>query len=143
MEKSISKLKITIILPALGLHQLALSNKLYELAGEGFCFIATQKIVSGRFGLNYDEMADQYQYVIKAYASSQRKELAKNKILQSDIIIIGSSPIEYYNIAYENKNALILVYSERLFKKVSLRRFIPSVRKKIKNQFFFIIRFNI
>lgn len=137
MEKSISNLKLTLVLPALGLHQLALSNRLYELIGEGFAFVATQKITSGRFGLDYDTLSDNYPYVIKAYNSTQENDLAKNTILQSDIIILGSSPIEYYNMARENKDALILVYSERLFKKSSLRRFIPSIRNKITRQFFF------
>lgn len=35
-------MKITFILPAIGLHQLAISNELYQQLGDDFCFIATQ-----------------------------------------------------------------------------------------------------
>lgn len=130
-------MKITMILPALGLHQLALSNDLYNALGNGFTFIATEKITSGRFGFNYDEMATQYSYVIKAYDSNEAFGKAKSVIADSDVLIIGSSPNCYTDFVYNNSKALVLRYSERLFKNGTIRRFIPSVRRKIKNQFQF------
>ena len=122
---------------ALGLHQLALSNELYERLGDDFSFIATEKITSGRFGVNYEEMADSSPYVIKAYSSEENKEKAKKILLQSDVIILGSSTDEYYDIAKANEKALLLIYSERVFKEGYIKRFIPKTRNSVRKRFFF------
>ena len=128
-------MKITFILPAIGLHQLAISNELYQQLGDDFCFIATQDIRSGRFGLNYDVIADELPYVIKAYASEKEKKHAFAVISDSEAIIIGSSPMEYTDCANQNQKALLLRHSERFFKNGIWRRFVPKTRVTIKRQF--------
>lgn len=128
-------MKITLILPALGLHQLSFSNELYNLLGDNFHFIATEKIENGRFGINYDKLSDKYSFVIKAYESNEKFETAKKIINLSDFIIIGSSADIYTELVNNSKSAVIFRYSERFFKKGTWRRFIPKIKIKIKKQF--------
>lgn len=137
MEGAVHRMRLSIILPALGLHQLALANELYSKMEQDFYFIATNKIISGRFGINYDEIASKYPYVIKAYESEQTMALAKQVIMKSDVILIGSATKEMRDYAYSNNKALILRYSERVLKRGVFWRFVPTAKKKIYSDFLF------
>lgn len=128
-------MKITFILSSLGYHQIPICNELYSSLKDNFKVIATQKITSGRFGLNYDDMAKAFPYVLKAYKDKYNSKEAIEIINNSDIIVIGSSPKVYTDILNENKNIIVIRYCERFFKKGTWRRFIPKTFYSIYNPF--------
>lgn len=128
-------MKLTYIIPAFGLHQKPISLSLYNLLGNNFHFVATTKIENGRFGLNYDQMADEYDFVLRPYRSEEEKEKTLRIIRESNVVVIGGVPDMYTDLVNQNTNIIVFRYCERFFKNGSWHRFIPRTHKKIKHEF--------
>ncbi len=94
-------------------HQLYFSKAMLNL-GVDYKFIACETISQERKDGGWEDMNDKYEWVIKFYDESQRKE-AKKLIQDADLVIIGSFPIKYIRKSVL-KNKPVFLYSERWYK---------------------------
>lgn len=127
-------MKVTFYSNFLNHHQLPFCEAMIEQIGDGFTFVATKPIPCERISMGYMDMNNNYSFVLRAYESQDEHEKAKCLAVESDVIIHGSAPIEYLDMRMK-QNRLTFKYKERLFKKGSFRRFIPTTRMKIYNGF--------
>ncbi len=95
-----------------------------------FHFIATQDL--SMQGTQYKKTIDR-DYVLHYYKPAEHNK-SISEVLESDIVIFGGSSSELLNIRKTTKK-LSFIYTERFFKKGTWRRFIPSTRKILNNQF--------
>lgn len=101
-----------------------------ELAKKNeFYFIATQD----RMDKGYNRDSLQFDFVIN-YFEEQNKQLSENLIRESDVAIFGGSSDNLLTIRKQT-GKLSFIYTERLFKGGTWRRFIPSTRKIYSNRF--------
>lgn len=96
-------------------HQSSLAEALDRLTGHSFTFISTGKMREDRKMLGYGnwKVPD---YVIDASESEQEKERAKRIIAESEVLIVGSAPAEYY-APFLTNDKVVFIYTERPFKK--------------------------
>ena len=125
-------LSIVFVANFMNHHQLPFSLKMNELTEGNYLFVAMSPLPNEQRTLGYADMND-YEFVIKAYESNEQYELAKKKIVESDMVIFGSCPNELISLRSDADKPFI-IYSERFFKKGTYRRFIPITRKKIYNR---------
>lgn len=92
-----------------------------------FYFVSTEDATNVGY-----QIADNADYVL-AYFEDSQKALVRQKILDADVVVFGSCPIELIELRMAN-DKLSFIYSERFFKKGTWRRFIPSVRKTMKRK---------
>jgi len=107
--------KITFYSNFLNHHQLPFCQKMTELIGDNFTFVATEPIAAERLAMNYEDINKKYPFVLRAYESEEKHKKAHNLAEQSDIVIIGSAPEEYLKNRLKN-NKIVFRYLERIFK---------------------------
>lgn len=109
-------------------HQLPLCQEFLNVLGEdNFYFVAHTKIDPERVSLGFDDMNEMYPFVVKAYEGGASYLKAKELMLYSDVVIIGS----YENMPFEERvlnNKLTFRYNERLLKKGDYLWFHPRVQ---------------
>ena len=103
-------MKVTFYSNFLNHHQLPFCKEMVKILGDNFKFVATEKIPDDRIKLGYDDMNDKYNFVVKDY---ENKEEALRLARESDIIIIGSAPNTYMQVAIKS-GKLCFRYSERI-----------------------------
>jgi len=128
-------MKLVFVSNFLNHHQIELCNELHKELGDNFHFVATEDLPEERKILGYEEMNEKYPFVIQSYLNDSQFNKAKTLIEEAEAVIIGSAANEYFELRRKT-GKLIIRYSERLFKKGTYRRFIPTTRRKIKNNFF-------
>ena len=109
-------------------HQLPLCQEFLRILGENnFYFVAHTKIDQERIMLGFEDMNEIYPFVVKAYEGGEPYLKARNLMLCSDVVIIGSCD----NMPFEErvlKNKLTFRYNERLLKKGDYLWFHPRVQ---------------
>lgn len=120
-------MKIVFVSNFLNHHQIPICKEYIELSDE-FWFITTDSNGSQGFQVNTDA-----EYVLH-YDIEQDKEKAVSKIMDADVAIMGACPNELIEMRSKS-NKLTYIYSERLFKKGTWRRFIPRTRRQINERF--------
>lgn len=123
---------VTLISGFLNHHQLSLCHAL-KAQCDKFYYIATAKISAERLSLGYKDSTHSHDFVLKPYESKEAEKEALRIISESDIVIFGTCPDSYIEHRMR-ENKLSFLYSERLFKKGTWRRFIPRTRKKITSR---------
>ncbi len=113
-------------------HQLDMCNRLYELCPD-FHFICAGRVTKTRKAVGYSDLADLPYVHIYPKDKEQRKEFAR-MIMDADIAIFGSCPNSFIRMRL-SKNKISFLFSERVWKKGTYRRFIPFVRKKVTDRF--------
>ena len=115
-------------------HQKPFCEAMYNLLGDGFKFIETDKMTNERKKLGWGEK------IIPNYVISEnnyRKNLSKCQELinEADVVIIGSAP-EFLIEKRKKENKLIFRYSERALKKgLEPLKYIPRLIKwNLKNR---------
>lgn len=111
-------------------HQLPFCLEMFSVLGDGFSFIATEKINSERILMGYRDMNNDYLFVVKSYENDDGYDEAIKLCEESDIVIIGSAP-EIFIEKRIKKNKLTFKYSERIFKKGKLGILDPRIIKYI------------
>jgi glycosyltransferase involved in cell wall biosynthesis len=103
-------------------HQLPLCLAMCRKLGiENFRFIATTPVPMERLAMGYSNMNHSYPFVIESYCGTKEKTEAWRWCAESDLIIWGSAPIDYFLHGIK-KNKLVFQYSEHLDK--------PAIRGK-------------
>lgn len=119
-------MKIALVSGFLNEHLLPICEELNKNCE--FYFIATQDLTQNPQQYKQELTKP---YVVRSYLS---KTKAEEIVLDCDIVIFGGSSSELLKLRKET-NKISFIYTERLFKKGSWRRFIPSTAKILKNQF--------
>ena len=108
-------MKIVFVSNYLNLHQLPLTQKLYERLGNNFVFIATEPIEQERIQLGFLDLNKRYSFVLSAYESNQAKKEALNLLKEADVAIMGSCGAKFLKTRLKTRK-LTFKYSERFFK---------------------------
>lgn len=127
---------ITFVTNLVNHHQIPLADEFYKILGTNYCYIATLPLPDWLIKGGYDPTLDR-PYIIRAYEGEEEMIKARDIINVSDVVIIGSAPIEWvYKRKLENK--ITFHYNERWLKKNLLMAFNPKVLYNIfKNHFQF------
>lgn len=123
-------MKLTFFSSVLGYHQEGLSNAFYDLLGEDFRFVAFDELPDYRKAAGFNDLADVYPYVVKAY-TEDGKAIAEDLLRTSDVAIVGAVDDDIIRQCVKNGVETYL-FSERFFKKGAWRAFVPPIRKKIR-----------
>lgn len=95
-------------------HQIPLADEFYRLIGDGYTYIATEKLndmlIRGGYNPNISRP-----YIIKAYEKDASGVNIKKLVEEADVVIIGSAPESYVEKRIEERK-LTFRYSERWFK---------------------------
>ncbi len=116
-------MNIVFVSNTLNHHQIPLCRILRDKCST-FFFIETEP----GDGTGYQKRINA-DFVVPYYNSAYKKQ-CEDLILQADAVIFGSCPNELIALRMQ-QNKLSFLYSERVFKKGTWRRFIPAVRNKI------------
>lgn len=106
-------------------HQMALCEALNELPNVEFYFVETQPMEQFRKDMGWG-VNSLPAYVISAYESEEKKQLALQLADISDAAIIGSAP-EWYIQRRLARNLLTFRYTERPMKEGIIKMFIPRL----------------
>lgn len=112
-------MKIVFVSNYFNHHQKPLSNELVDIC-DSYYFIATQKMDEDRLSNGWKQ--DNIPEYVLDYNQEQNK--CQRLIADADVVLYGSAP---YSIIRKriNEGKLVLIYSERLFKKrITLKTFI-------------------
>lgn len=109
-------------------HQAALCEALSKLEGVEFYFIETEPMESFRQNMGWT-VEDFPDFVIKAHANEESRQMALHLSDISDVVMIGSAP-EWYVEKRIAENKLTLRYTERPMKEGVIKMFIPRLAKK-------------
>ena len=120
-------MKLAFVSNNLNHHQIHLCDALSRCCEE-FRFIATEDVDG--YGYQKTIAAD---YVVHWFAEEERAE-AEKIICSFDAVIFGACPVSLIELRMR-ENKLSFSYTERIFKKGTWRRFIPTTRKKIYQRY--------
>ena len=98
-------------------HQLPFCQEMYKKYGNDFKFVSTEKINSERLSLGYKDMDNDYPFALKAYESKEKHEEAMKLALDSDVVIMGSTPTDEYAKERLKQDKLTFRYYARIFYK--------------------------
>jgi len=125
-------MKVAFVSNFLNHHQLSLCTELRKRC-EQFWFIATEEIPEERQKLGYADMSGK-DFVVRYNENDSERNRAESIIKDSDIVIFGSCPSSLIELRGKEKK-ISFIYTERLFKKGTWRRIIPTTRKKLSERF--------
>lgn len=112
-------------------HQLPFCKEMVKRLGEdNFHFVAHERIDPERIAIGFADMNEQYPFVVKSYEDKTQEDKAKDLMLNSDVVIIGS----YRNMPFDERmkcNKLTFRYNERLLKTGDWRWLDPRVQKSV------------
>ena len=120
-------MKIAFFSNFLNHHQLPLCQALYNTEGVEFLFVACERIPADRLKMGYEDMNEEYPFVIRAY---EDQVIAEKIAVEYDVVIFGACPTNYLALRMK-EDKLSFRFCERSLKKGRWRRFIPRTRKKI------------
>lgn len=107
-------------------HQIPFCNELYHVLGDGFSFVQTEPMEEERISLGWNAQ-EMPPYVIYAY---KEKELCREKILDSDIVIWGGVEDETMLKPRLDAGKPVFRYCERLYKTGQWKAVSPRGLKK-------------
>lgn len=96
-------------------HSLPLCLELKKLSKDDFYFVAQKAISEKRIALGYQNISDDYDFVVKTYESRELLEKAYDLALEADYVLYGSSNPDYLDKRIK-ENKITFKQSERLFR---------------------------
>lgn len=126
---------ITFFSNFLLLHQTPFCEAMVRLLGEGFHYVATERIPQERLAMGYEDLSHSADYAVNSYESDAAYQEAIRLGVKSDVVIIGSAPDVFIEQRLKD-NKLTFRYSERYFKQGRWRILDPRVlRSRLKHDF--------
>ena len=107
-------MKIVFVSWSLNHHQLPFSEALID-NGVDYKFIATEPITEERRNLNYEDMNELYDFVVKAYESEENYKYSLKLIREADVVIVAGDRTKFTKHRMKD-GKLTFVYSERIYK---------------------------
>jgi len=122
--------RVTFFSNFLNHHQLPFCEAMVDRLGEEFAFVASEPLPQDRRSLGYADSNSTHGFVLRAYDDATSMAEARRLAVESDIVIIGHAPA---GVLEERmvQDGLTFRYAERLFKKGTYRRFVPTTRRKV------------
>lgn len=117
-------------------HQLPFCQEMYKKYGDDFKFVSTERINSERLSLGYKDMDNDYPFVLKAYKNKEKHEEAMKLALDSDVVIMGSTPTDEYAKERLKQDKLTFRYYARIFYKGIFSIFDFKNLRKVYNRHF-------
>ena len=118
---------ISFFLNFLNDHQLPFCEEIINHIGiENFHFVASRQIDQDRIEMGFENMNDTKPFVIKAYQDQKSFVMARRLMLESDVVIIGSSknmPVKERSLS----GKLTFRYNERILKRGDIHLFNPRL----------------
>lgn len=127
-------MKVVFISNFLTHHQVPFCLEMQKRLGENFKFISTVRIFQWRLDLGFKDLDSEYDFVVKAYESSESYEEAKRLALDSDIVIMGSTTDDLIEERLK-QDKIVFRYRARVF--YFPDGFIKTVFNKEKMQLFY------
>lgn len=115
MKERIKKMRVAFCSNYLTHHQIPFCNAMYRTLGEDFKFISTVVMDEERKNGGWD-LSEQYSYEIKSYTDDYQYRKAIDIINESDIVIFGTDNFELIKERI-NKNKIVCIFSERIYKR--------------------------
>ena len=113
-------------------HQLSLCNYLYNNC-ESFYFVCMDKMPESTKNFGYNDLSN-LPYVINYEEGEDYVKKIESLVLSCDVAIFGANSSHFLKLRMA-ENKLSFIFSERLFKLGTYRRFIPPIRKKVNDRF--------
>lgn len=114
---------ITFVTNLVHHHQLPVADEFYKILGDKYAYVACEPLPDWLISGGYDPSLDR-PYIIRTYQGEKEMEKARKLIDESDVVIIGSAPVEWvYKRKKENK--VTFHYNERWLRFGAWRRFSP------------------
>lgn len=123
-------MKIIFISNFMNHHQLPLCDFLYKNCDE-FIFVSIESIPQNVLKFGYTNL-DNLPYVINY--TQENSDRIEKILIDADVAIFGASSDDLLHKRMKF-NKLSFIFSERLWKLGTYRRFIPPIRKKVNNRF--------
>lgn len=123
-------MKVTVYSNFLNHHQLPFCEAMVSRLGEDFTFVASEPLPQDRRSLGYADANSTRGFVLRAYDDAMLMAEARRLAVESDIAIIGHAPPGVLEERMA-QDGLTFRYAERLFKKGTYRRFVPTTRRKV------------
>lgn len=121
--------KVTFFSNYLNHHQLSFCKKLVELTNNNFKFVSQKAISEKRISFGYQNISNDYDFVVKTYENDEQLQKAYQFAIDSDYVLFGSSNVDYLRERL-NQNKITFKYSERMFKKdLSIIEYIKGFRR--------------
>lgn len=108
-------MKIVFLSNYLNHHQLPFCLEMQKKDNVEFYFIATTKTPKARIKFGYEDMNSKFDFVVEAYKSKEKSQIAKALCDCADVAITGSAP-ESYILRRLISGKLTFRYCERLYK---------------------------
>ena len=108
-------MKIVFMTNYLNHHTLPLCEAFLQIPGVSFHFIALMRTPEFRAKLGYQDVQEQYDFVVRGYEQKER-ERAKQLCRDCDVMIFGAAPPSVIKERLKS-GKLIFKYSERVYKK--------------------------
>lgn len=121
---------MTFISNFLNHHQLPFCKEMANKLGNGFKFVATEPIPAERIAMGYEDLNNEYSFVVRSYENEKNHTYALRLGYESDLVIIGAAPDEFIQSRLSD-DKLTFRYSERFFKIGIWRIIDPRVLKHI------------
>lgn len=119
----------------MNVHQLPFCEELIKHIGaDNFKFVATSRMASDRVQMGFEDMNVTRPFVIRAYEDEFSAKEAMRLAVESDVAIIGSSPVVYLKERMKN-DKLTFRYTERLLKRGDWLMLHPSFIRSTYNYF--------
>ena len=115
-------------------HQLPLADEFYKHLGNDYHYIATEELPDWLIKGGYNPSLER-SYIIRSYQSSDNLKESRRLIDESDVVILGSSPLEW-SLERKKANKLTFHFSERWLKSISYHTFTPKALWNIYNNYF-------
>lgn len=119
---------LTFFTNRLNSHQTPVADELFRLTDGNFCFVETcPPNEQSKKGSTYDY--SQRSYLIKAWESNEKQEIAKTLAIESDVAVFGAESLNYEVLRMKTSEKLAFEMSERWLKRGLLNLLSPRLLK--------------
>lgn len=119
---------LTFFANRLNSHQTPVSDELYHMTDGNFCFVELcPPNEQSKKGSTID--FSQRPYLLKAWESNEKTEIAKNLALESDVAVFGAESLDYEVLRMKTSAKLSFEMSERWLKRGVLNLLSPRLIK--------------
>ncbi|MCR5696848.1 MAG: glycosyltransferase [Marinilabiliaceae bacterium] len=113
-------------------HQLPIADEFYRMLGDDYHYIATEPLPDWLIRGGYDPTLDR-PYIIRTYQSEEAMSIARMLIDESDVVIMGHSPMEWGK-KRKTEGKVTFYAAERPYKRgLSWLRYLKAVIANYKN----------
>lgn len=105
---------LTIFTNCVHHHQIPIADEFYKILGEKFQLVAMQQLPQQLVNGGYDPNIER-PYIVRAYENSKQQVIAKNLMLESDVVIVSYGPVKEMIERIKN-NKITFFNSERWLK---------------------------